>query len=53
MVKNASKPGERREFVEVKENAVSVPCRELKGKKRGSVYFSSLTGACQPVGRET
>ncbi len=53
MVKNASKPGKWGEFTEVKENAVSVLCRELKRKKRGRVYFSSVTDAYQPVEEKT
>ncbi len=39
--------------MEVKENAVSVLCRELKRKKTGGVYFSSVTDAYQPVEKQT
>ncbi len=53
MVKNASKPGKWGKFVEVKENAVSVLGSELKRKKTGSVYFSSVTDAYQPVEKQT
>lgn len=49
MLKFASKPGRWGEFVEVKENAAAVLIKELRRRKRGSAYFSSVTDAYQPV----
>ena len=53
MLKFASKPGRWGEFVEVKENAVEVIAGELKRKKTGRVYLSSVTDAYQPVEEKT
>lgn len=52
MAKFASAPGKWGEFVEVKQNAFPVLLSELRRRKRGSVYFSSVTDPYQPAEEE-
>lgn len=53
MLKFASGPGDWGEFVEVKENAEQVLLKELRRRRPGKVYFSSVTDAYQPAEEKT